>query len=51
MIDQSQFKDPSLLDHRSFIGGEWVESSSKATFAVFGLSPRMTVPTAQLLTI
>jgi len=30
----SQFKDPSLLDFRSFVGGEWVEASSKKTFAV-----------------
>jgi hypothetical protein len=31
-----QLKDPSLLDNRSFIGGEWVGSSSKDTFPVYG---------------
>ncbi|KAF2404522.1 aldehyde dehydrogenase [Trichodelitschia bisporula] len=29
------FKDPSLLDHRSFIGGKWVEASSGKTFPVY----------------
>ncbi|KAI9713958.1 MAG: hypothetical protein M1820_000688 [Bogoriella megaspora] len=30
-----QFKDPSLLDHRSFVGNKWVESDSKKTFPVY----------------
>ncbi|KAF2235224.1 succinate-semialdehyde dehydrogenase [Viridothelium virens] len=29
------FKDPSLLDTRSFIGGEWVSSSSNKTFPAY----------------
>lgn len=35
----TQFKDQSLLDHRSFIGGEWIDSSTKATFDVYGTLP------------
>ncbi|KFX92675.1 hypothetical protein V490_05252 [Pseudogymnoascus sp. VKM F-3557] len=30
-----KFKDPSLLDERSFVGGKWVQSSSSATYAVY----------------
>ncbi|KAF1991029.1 succinate-semialdehyde dehydrogenase [Aulographum hederae CBS 113979] len=29
------FKDPSLLDHRSFVGGKWVEGSKGDTFSVY----------------
>jgi succinate-semialdehyde dehydrogenase/glutarate-semialdehyde dehydrogenase len=47
----SKFKDISLLDNRSFIGGEWVQASSSATFTLYGESalylskcPRFTIP-------
>lgn len=29
------FKDPSLLDHRAYIGGKWVDSTSGVKFAVY----------------
>ena len=38
-LTKVQLKDPSLLDNRSFIGGEWVGSSSKDTFPVYGKIP------------
>jgi hypothetical protein len=32
--DRTQFEDPSLVDNRCFINGQWVASSSNATFLV-----------------
>src|SRR5262245_30362658 len=34
--DAIQFKNPSLLDNRSFIGGTWVAGTTSETFPVYG---------------
>jgi hypothetical protein len=32
----TKFKDHSLLDNKSFIGGKWVGASSSTTYTLFG---------------
>lgn len=36
LISSLQFKDPSIIDNRCFVGGKWISASSGKTFAVLG---------------
>jgi hypothetical protein len=39
-----QFKDPSIIDNRCFVGGKWISAATGKTFAVLGTEKLLPPP-------